>query len=220
MLYTGNEHIDSKEPFMAIRNEYMKGLNREIDLILLGDSITEGFNLSIFYPATKCIVNSGMSGDRIVNLEKRLERDVFDFKPSQVLLNIGINDLMHFEHDSVEGLDERIYSLYQKYIRIVELILEHDIRLCCTSIIKIAEQPYDELKHHFANYMFINYQIELLNSKIKYYCNEHKIKYLDYNSALTNKYNQLDESYAYDGLHLNQKGYFEIVQILVKEGVL
>lgn len=220
MLYTGNEHIDCKEPFMAVRNEYIKGLNNEIDLILLGDSITEGFNLPFFYPSNKIILNSGMSGDRIVNLQTRLKRDVLEFKPTSVLLNIGINDLMHFEHDKVEGLNERLEHLFNEYTSITKQIIDSGIKLSCASIIKIAEQPYDETKHHFANYMFINYQIDILNSKIQAYCINNNITYIDYNTILTNEYNQLDESFAYDGLHLNQKGYFEVVQILIEEGVL
>ncbi len=220
MLYTGNEHIDCKQPFMTVRNEYIKKLDPKVELVLLGDSITEGFNIQAYHPTNKIILNSGMSGDRIVSLKARLQRDVVDFTPKTVLLNIGINDLMHFEYPKIEGLDTRLNYLFDEYIKIVETIINSGCKLYCASIIKIAEQPYDEIKHHFANYMFINEHINILNAKIENYCKDNHIDYLNYNSALENQYSALDGSYTYDGLHLNQKGYFEIIKLLVRKGVL
>lgn len=220
MIITGNEHVDCKAPFMEVRTEYINSKKQSIDVVLLGDSITEGFNIPYYIPTDKIIINSGMSGDRIMSLEPRLKRDVFDLKPKSVVLNIGINDLMHFEILKPELVEARINELSNQYKKICDQIINQNIELICTSIIKIAEQPYDETKQHFANYMFINHQINLLNNQIKEYCDSNQISYLDYNQQVCSHYNQLDQSFAYDGLHLNVKGYLEIIKILDAAGVL
>lgn len=220
MVYTGNEHVDCKAPFMNERNRFLKQLNKPINLLLLGDSITEGYNIPFYYPTSQVILNSGLSGDRIMSLSPRLKRDVLDYNPESVLLNIGINDLMHFEITDLTKLEARIDELFSEYQKNIDFLLKSNCQLYVASIIKIAEQAYDEVNHHFANYMFINKQIDILNQKISEYCNETNVIYIDYNHLLTNEYNQLDESFSYDGLHMNQKGYYEITKLLIEKGVL
>ena len=79
-------------------------------LVFLGDSITQGGAapkgyISVFRnllaerkPDLKVeVIGAGISGNKVPDLEKRLERDVLSKKPSVVVIYIGINDVWHSE---------------------------------------------------------------------------------------------------------------------------
>src|SRR4051794_34658145 len=72
----------------------------EKNIILLGDSITEGFNVSKHFP-DRHVLNRGIGADIIGNklpesdhrgILRRMDESIFDCNPSDVFLLIGIND--------------------------------------------------------------------------------------------------------------------------------
>jgi lysophospholipase L1-like esterase len=83
----------------------MSGSDR---IVLFGDSITEqgdhpnGYvtllrdTLTKAYPGIS-VVGAGISGNKVPQLQERLERDVLSRKPTIVVIYIGINDVWHFE---------------------------------------------------------------------------------------------------------------------------
>lgn len=57
------------------------------------------------------VIGAGISGNKVPDLEKRLERDVLNKKPTVVVIYIGINDVWHGESDPAKGtLPERFES--------------------------------------------------------------------------------------------------------------
>lgn len=81
-------------------------------IIFLGDSITQagdkpGGYVDILRTAVQNslptagveVVGAGISGNKVPDLEKRLERDVLARKPSTVVIYIGINDVWHSLRD-------------------------------------------------------------------------------------------------------------------------
>ncbi|MGE3804947.1 MAG: SGNH/GDSL hydrolase family protein [Gemmataceae bacterium] len=48
-------------------------------------------------------VNAGISGNKVPDLQKRVERDVIKRKPNIVFIYIGINDVWHGEKDPARG---------------------------------------------------------------------------------------------------------------------
>jgi lysophospholipase L1-like esterase len=79
-------------------------------VVFFGDSITQGGAspngyISVFRellaerkPDLKVeVIGAGISGNKVPDLEKRLERDVLGKKPSVVVIYIGINDVWHSE---------------------------------------------------------------------------------------------------------------------------
>jgi lysophospholipase L1-like esterase len=77
-------------------------------VVFLGDSITQagagetGY-VTLFRKAIEAarpdsgikVIGAGISGNRVPNLEARLDRDVLAHKPSVVVIYIGINDVWH-----------------------------------------------------------------------------------------------------------------------------
>jgi lysophospholipase L1-like esterase len=102
-------------------------------IIFLGDSITQagagpGGYVTLVKDALEArkkdlrieVIGAGISGNRVPDLEKRLDRDVLSKKPTLVVIYIGINDVWHSlqgkgtpKEEFEEGL-KRIISQIQK----------------------------------------------------------------------------------------------------------
>lgn len=220
MNYTGNENVDSRAIYIEKRNRAIIEAKTLPQLILFGDSITEGFSPLNYGIISKQVLNCGIGGERISTAIARLERDVLNFNPKQVHIMLGINDLLHFPQIDPDQIEAETDRLISNYTQILDILRNASIELYCAGIIKLSEIAYNEQTHVFLNYMYYNAIIDKLNQKIKAYCEINEIKYIDYNEVLTNKYNQLNVTYTYDGIHLNEKGYFELFKVMRKEGVL
>jgi lysophospholipase L1-like esterase len=85
-------------------------------IVFLGDSITQGGGGPKGYVtlvrnalAEKHkdlgieVVNAGISGNKVPDLQRRLQKDVLDRKPTLVVIYIGINDVWHGERDPARG---------------------------------------------------------------------------------------------------------------------
>jgi len=85
-------------------------------IVFLGDSITAGGNQPKGYVtlirnamAEKHkdlgieVINAGISGNKVPNLQARLEKDVLAKKPTLVVIYIGINDVWHGEKNPANG---------------------------------------------------------------------------------------------------------------------
>jgi isoamyl acetate esterase len=85
-------------------------------IVFLGDSITAGGTRPKGYVtliqtalAEKHkalgieVIGAGISGNKVPDLQKRLEKDVLSKKPTLVVIYIGINDVWHGEKDPAKG---------------------------------------------------------------------------------------------------------------------
>ena len=85
-------------------------------IIFLGDSITQagtgpkGYVTLIKSTLTDVrkdlgieVIGAGISGNKVPDLQKRLDRDVLQKKPNLVVIYIGINDVWHGEKDPAKG---------------------------------------------------------------------------------------------------------------------
>ena len=77
-------------------------------IVFLGDSITQGGDrpggyVTLVREAVAAalpdkgveVLGAGISGNKVPDLEKRLDRDVLEKKPTTVVVYIGINDVWH-----------------------------------------------------------------------------------------------------------------------------
>ena len=116
-----------------------------------GDSITEqryyGMDVETFvrtrFPGLLVeFVNSGVGGDKVGGgwagpIDRRLERDVFPFKPNVVTIMLGMNDA------SYRAFDPEIFATYQRgYEHIIASLQAH---LPGVRIVLIEPTPYDDM---------------------------------------------------------------------------
>jgi lysophospholipase L1-like esterase len=93
-------------------------------IVFLGDSITEGGEknpkgyvrlirkeLEEKHPDLGVeVVGAGVSGNKVPDLQRRLEHDVLARKPTVVVIYIGINDVWHGEKDPARGTPKEKYE--------------------------------------------------------------------------------------------------------------
>ncbi|MCH5197343.1 MAG: GDSL family lipase [Oscillospiraceae bacterium] len=72
------------------------------------------------YPGEFSFLNRGISGDRIVDLNARIKRDIINLSPDYLSILIGINDVWH-EIGSRNGVSNSKY--YKTYCDMIEEIL-------------------------------------------------------------------------------------------------
>ncbi|HTX65501.1 MAG TPA: SGNH/GDSL hydrolase family protein, partial [Opitutaceae bacterium] len=116
-----------------------------------GDSITEqryyGMDVETFvrtrFPGLAVeFVNAGVGGDRVGGgwaggIDRRLERDVFPFKPTVVTIMLGMNDA------SYRAFDERIFATYQRgYEHLLDSLQQH---LPGVRIVLLLPTPFDDI---------------------------------------------------------------------------
>ena len=62
----------------------------------------EGMNIEV--------IGAGVSGNKVPDLQKRLQRDVLDKQPSLVVIYIGINDVWHWVTPGLKGTTKEDYE--------------------------------------------------------------------------------------------------------------
>lgn len=92
------------------RKENERYADYEVEVAFLGDSLTDGYELSKYYPQY-ITANRGIGGDTTYDLEGRLQESVYDLKPQVAVMLIGANnmDTMLENYESIlQGLKENL----------------------------------------------------------------------------------------------------------------
>lgn len=204
----GNKHIDyskiteySKE--MTTKKENYSFLNKKYALenqtVLLGDSITDFFNwYELFYNFSKssgqAVYNRGISGDTTDRLLERLQENVLNIKPKNIVLLIGTNDIGRGLplSTSIKNLESIIKST-KEYCPDVNFIVE--------AVYPINENMRDRFEKRS------NKKINEMNKEFIKLCEKHNCVWLDFTDKLKDKNGNLKNEYTYDGLHINALAY-------------
>jgi lysophospholipase L1-like esterase len=182
-------------------------------IVFLGDSITQagvgddGYVTLIKRTLAKDhadlkaeIIGAGISGNRVPNLQARLERDVIARKPTLVVIYIGINDVWHWQNnagtkkeDFESGLRDIIKKLNAAGARVM---------LCTPSVIGEKTGGANKMDKMLDEYSDISRSI----------AKDAKLDVIDLRKAFTayleehNKDNKEAGVLTSDGVHLNAAG--------------
>jgi lysophospholipase L1-like esterase len=167
------------------------------NVVLLGDSITEGFDVPKMLPGRR-VLNRGIGGDVIGNalpeddkrgILARLDESVFNCSATDVFLMIGINDL---------GSGRTPEVMEQGYRQILERIKTEAprVRVHVQSVLPCS-RGYAK---HNANVLDFNERLKKLAAEFGY-------DYLDLHALMIDERGELKAEYTGDGLHLNPAGY-------------
>ncbi len=167
------------------------------NVILLGDSLTEGFNVERYFPG-RPVINRGISSDTIGlvpddkdlrGVLKRLDNSVFDCCPGTVFLMIGVNDL---------GDGRQPEEMIEGYREILERILERapDVTVYVESALPTG-----------GKYAFHNSNVLDYNARLRALADEMGCPYLDLHPLFTDENGELRSDLTREGLHLTPAGY-------------
>ncbi|HEX3152439.1 MAG TPA: SGNH/GDSL hydrolase family protein [Gemmataceae bacterium] len=184
-------------------------------IVFLGDSITQagvdkkGYvtviknTLANKHKSLKVeIIGAGISGNKVPDLQKRLQKDVLDKKPTLVVIYIGINDVWHGENDPARGTPKDKFEAGLK--EIIGKIKDAGARVivCTPSVIGEKKAGANKLDAKLDEYSEVSRAVaKETGSKL---CDLRKAfqEYLEKNNAIDKESGILTS----DRVHLNEAG--------------
>jgi len=165
-----------------------------VDVVFLGDSITENWLLADPAFFTGGFVNRGIGAQTTAQMLVRFRADVVALKPSIVHILAGTNDVAGNNGPiSPEDFRRNIESM-------VELARAHDIRVVLGSIPPAARFSWRPTMQPAP-------RIAELNAWLRDYAKAQGLTYVDYHRALADANGGLEPRLGNDGVHPNRDGY-------------
>ena len=204
---------DTRRMDFDFGNEQILYTQNYPDILFIGDSITQLWDLNVYFGFAKRLTNRGIGGDTSTYLLRRFDADVIQLNPKMVVLMIGTNDISATHTDPwwrTQGADKEIvFQTVSKNVRqCVQKCLNNNISITLCSILpsEIAP-PFDRQ---------IRWKLtDQLNCEIQNICTENDLKYVDYHTAMCQPDGKtLLYDLSPDGIHPNAKGYQIMAQVL------
>ncbi len=167
------------------------------NVVLLGDSITEAFEVTHFLPGRR-VLNRGIGADVIGNglpsddrrgVLRRLDSSVFDCAATDVFLMIGVNDL---------NANRTVNAMEAGYREILQQIRDK------APTVRVHVESLLPTRGVFANQ---NEHIKEFNGRLKRLAEEFGYKYLDLHPLFVNEKGELKAAFTADGIHLTEPAY-------------
>lgn len=179
-----------------------------VGTVFMGDSITEFWNLSVYFVSNDGIIqNRGIGGDVASVMANRFQADVVQLLPRNVIILAGTNDVTCMlmekksEADIIRAVTASIESMMDQ-ARAAGLN---------TLICSILPTNASYITHAAGKQILMT-----VNEKIKAACAVKDCIYVDYASEMSDAAGDLRKDLAYDGVHPNHAGY-EVMAHMVKE---
>ena len=171
------------------------------DIVMLGNSLTEGGGDWSARLGKKSIRNRGIIGDEVMGIYDRLHQ-ILPGHPAKLFLLSGVNDVSHdLTTDSIVSMIRMTVERIQRE--------SPDTKLYLQSLL-----PFNESFNRYKKLTGKTDMIPEINAKLEALAKEHKITYINLFPLFTEKGNNvLRRELTTDGLHLNEEGY----KIWVKE---
>jgi isoamyl acetate esterase len=194
-------------------------------IVFLGDSITQGGEgksgyITLFRKALEDlhkdlgieVVNAGISGNKVPDLQKRLQKDVLDKKPTIVVIYIGINDVWHGEKDPAKGTPKDKFESGLKDI--VKQIQDAGARVvvCTPSVIGEKKPGTNDLDAKLDEFSDVSRAVA---KDLKVPLCDLRKAFQDYENA-NNKDNQEKGVLTTDRVHLNEVGNKLVAETILK----
>jgi lysophospholipase L1-like esterase len=194
-------------------------------IVFLGDSITaggvrpKGYVTLIKKQLTEKhkdlgleIIGAGISGNKVPDLQRRLDRDVLDKKPTIVVIYIGINDVWHGEKDPKRGTSKDKFEAGLKEIIGKIKNAKARVILCTPSVIGEKAAGSNKLDARLDEYADISRRV----------AREEKVELCDLRRAFLdylkehNADNKERGVLTTDRVHLNEAGNRFVAEVMLK----
>lgn len=179
--------------------------NNKITFIMIGDSITYGIRITRgenrklmnwqnelgkrFKNAR--FINTGFPGWETVDILENIEYiSSYKTKKTYAFIMIGINDYLQRERN--------INDVFRNIKKICEYLITNNIKPIIQSILPVVE---------FNSLVNINEKVIKTNKLLYKYSKSKKIYFIDTHSLFSINNGRINNSFFYDGLHLNLSGY-------------
>ena len=172
-----------------------------VRVVMLGDSLTEGWTAADPRLFTNGVINRGISGQTSAQMLVRFRQDVIDLKPAAVHILAGTNDIAgNTGPTTLQNVVANIRSM-------IELGRAHHIRVILASVLPAG-------RFDWAPELRPAPQIADLNRLLSALARREGIRFVDYYSAMANSAGGLDPALAKDGVHPSKSGYAKMRPLL------
>lgn len=197
-------NMDNKKP-VIIRTEITNP-----NIVMLGDSITDFYDLDKYYGSDELMVNSGINGNKTQDVINDIKDRVYAYNPSEIFLLLGVNDILYNDaspENVISQIDEIVCDIQDKL---------PNTKIYIESIYPVNDEWKNNHDDRVKTAGEVNITIAETNKLLKDYCSNNDIKYINVYSALVLEDGSLNSEYSDDGLHPNDNGYEVITKILKK----
>lgn len=154
------------------------------NIVLLGDSMTEGLSIYGFLPETHIV---GVNSLNTISALEQVDK-VVGFNPDKLFILLGINDI--WEGGPIDEYINRYKNL------ITEIKKKTNCTIYIESLLPVSQNAMER------NNQISNEIINNANSRIAEMTKELNINYIDVNSGLKDEKGNLRSEYSNDGVHL------------------
>lgn len=151
------------------------------------------------------LIGAGISGNKVPDLQKRLDQDVLAKKPDLVFVYIGINDVWHFTHPNTLKVGGTPKDKFEAGLQdVISRIRNTGARVVLCTPTMIGEKPDGSNAQDpmLEEYAAISRQLAQKNNLPLCDLRKSFVQYLQANNAKNEEKNVLTS----DGVHLNAAG--------------
>lgn len=182
-------------------NARLLGAKAAVDVVFMGDSITEGWKdkRPEFFTAGR--VDRGISGQTTPQMVLRMMADVVELKPRVVHIMAGTNDVAGNTGPMTPAMTQNNFEMMSDIAR------AHGIKVLVASIPPAAGFPWRpglETRH----------PIKVLNAWLKAFAAATGGTYVDYWPVLDDGTGAMRPGMAYDGVHPTEAGYLAMATVV------
>lgn len=200
-----------------LKNEVLVTNETPVDVVFIGDSITQVWELNAYFGSFGLVINRGIGGDVAETVAKRFEGDAIQLKPRACVAMVGINNTWcldsvvrpwcAYSPDQLRQPEEVYELVTNSYQRILALARDHHLPLLFCSVLPVLDRSREGLNR--------NRLVLRLNRALKDLCASYGAVYVDYHSALVDKDGlTMREGLTDDILHPHVIGYNRMAAIL------
>jgi lysophospholipase L1-like esterase len=158
------------------------------------------------------VIGAGISGNKVPDMQRRLDRDVLAKKPTVVVIYIGINDVWHGENNPARGTTKENYEAGLKDVIGKITTTGARVLLCTPSVIGEKTDGTNRNDARLDEYAEISRKVAQethvslcdLRKAFMTYLKEH------------NPDNKAKDVLTSDGVHLNEEGNRFVAQTILK----
>lgn len=205
---TGKPGGARRNAFFDHWNEQIVREDKDVSTVFLGDSITERWDLAVYFKSTEGLIeNRGVGGDLASNMSKRLQADVIQLRPRNVVILAGTNDVSKMVVAEKES-EDIVREVTTSVESLVKATRSAGIN---TLVCSILPTNSDYIRHGMRTKLRAQ-----INDKIKAVCADQNAAYVDYASAMSDANGDLRKDYSADGVHPNSAGFKVMAEVLTK----
>lgn len=167
---------------------------RSPDLVMIGDSLTEIWQLAMPEMFGEATVNRGIAGQTSPQILLRFMADVVDLRPRAVHILCGTNDI-------AGNTGPNVPEDYQRNIRAMVQIAKANGIVVLLGSIPPAGQIFWQPDARPLEWL------PRLNAWLKDFADQEAIRFIDYHGALNDGTGSLQDRFSADGVHVTRTAY-------------